>query len=362
MEHFCCEVCSCMWPLDALTDLDCYCSICKACSEELLVPLMQPNACTLATASMPAQQAYAVGQMVSYRGRDGRILPAKVVLIDKSVEPAGYGILLKGAVDIRFTEDTRLLPTDISSSCQQAAWFPTVKCPKCAAVLTRAQLARILPDALQQLDDDLTNSYLEARGIIRCPTLGCEALIEKLPATGNGRSSDCTCGKARVTSGSRLSSSSSSSSVKCTCCREQHMQQHRYRCLLCSQSFCDGCRSTPYHEGLTCQEFAAPGCLLCGEKVLDALGVSTAGRSNRQLQQEATKLGADCSWCLERNELVELYKRAKQVCNSCRPGLSGMCCKKLPCGHWCCGVRGTQPCLPCLQPGCASRVGILVCT
>eukprot|EP00878_Enallax_costatus_P037922 GHUV01043023.1.p1 GENE.GHUV01043023.1~~GHUV01043023.1.p1 ORF type:complete len:276 (+),score=59.39 GHUV01043023.1:1848-2675(+) len=46
---------------------------------------------------------------------------------------------------------------------------------------------------------------------------------------------------------------------------------------------------------------------------------------------------------------------AHQVCRGCRVQLSHMCSRQLPCGHWCCGVRGTTPCLPCLQPGCASQ-------
>jgi hypothetical protein len=47
-----------------------------------------------------------------------------------------------------------------------------------------------------------------------------------------------------------------------------------------------------------------PGCLVV---------LQTSGLSTKQLRQEATALGMDCSWCLERSELLEVFKRAKQV-------------------------------------------------
>jgi len=108
--------------------------------------------------------------------------------------------------------------------------------------------------------------------------------------------------------------------VDCTCkppgssrCRCEHRQQHRYRCAACKQTFCDSCLATPYHEGLDCEEAAAPHCQLCDVLVLEAVELQTAGLSTKQLRVEATALGMDCSWCLERSELVEAYKRAKQV-------------------------------------------------
>lgn len=45
--------------------------------------------------------------------------------------------------------------------------------------------------------------------------------------------------------------------------------------------------------------------------------LQTSGLSTKQLRQEATALGMDCSWCLERSELLEVYKRAKQVHIQC---------------------------------------------
>jgi hypothetical protein len=41
--------------------------------------------------------------------------------------------------------------------------------------------------------------------------------------------------------------------------------------------------------------------------------LQTSGLSTKQLRAEASTLGMDCSWCLERSELLAAYKRAKQV-------------------------------------------------
>ncbi|WIA08484.1 hypothetical protein OEZ85_007920 [Tetradesmus obliquus] len=222
MEYFCCDCCNDMRPLDALLDLDCHCCICTNCCDERLRPCMTPVQPTPSTAAAE----HAVGDIVRYRQRDGKLCLAKVVQVDRSIQPWGYGIELQGNPDIRFTEGNRLLPQQLNSECLQEG-FPVVRCPKCSRQLDRQQLARILPDALQQLDEALTNAWLDAKGIIRCPTAGCEALIEKVCSSG-----------------------------------------------------------------------------------------------------------------------------------SCRSRLSELCTRQLPCGHFCCGVRGTSPCLPCLVEGCSSQASL----
>jgi hypothetical protein len=104
----------------------------------------------------------------------------------------------------------------------------------------------------------------------------------------------------------------------------QHKAANCYRCSLCSNSFCSGCRTVPYHEGLSCREAAAPCCPFCNARVPDAAVVITGDMSVRQLRDAASSLGADCSWCLERGELVSVYKRAKQVCSKSRHDSSYM--------------------------------------
>jgi hypothetical protein len=98
-------------------------------------------------------------------------------------------------------------------------------------------------------------------------------------------------------------------------CRCQCEAAHRYRCAACRQTFCDACRTRPYHTGLTCAEAAAPHCLLCDALMLEAAGeLQAAGLSSKALRAAAADLGMDCRHCLERAELVALYRRAKQVC------------------------------------------------
>jgi hypothetical protein len=54
---------------------------------------------------------------------------AKVVQIDRSIQPWGYGIELEGNPDIRFTEGNRLLPQHMSSDCLQQGWFTPLLSP-----------------------------------------------------------------------------------------------------------------------------------------------------------------------------------------------------------------------------------------
>jgi hypothetical protein len=46
---------------------------------------------------------------------------------------------------------------------------------------------------------------------------------------------------------------------------------------------------------------------------MEAAELTTSGLSNKTLKDEATRLGMDCSHCLERCELVAAFTRAKQV-------------------------------------------------
>lgn len=137
-----------------------------------------------------------------------------------------------------------------------------------------------------------------------CPIPSCQALIEKLPAVSS--SVPCTCGAAG-------NGSAAVAAAGARGCRCEHKALHRYRCAACQHTFCDACRTSPYHDGLTCEEAAAPHCPLCDAVVLGAAGLQTASLSNRELRDGAVQLGMDCSWCLERSELVAAFTRAKQV-------------------------------------------------
>jgi hypothetical protein len=63
MDHFCCDCCNDMRPLDALLDLDCHCSICTTCCEERLRPCMVP---VKPAPAVPAAAEYAKGDIVRY--------------------------------------------------------------------------------------------------------------------------------------------------------------------------------------------------------------------------------------------------------------------------------------------------------
>lgn len=73
--------------------------------------------------------------------------------------------------------------------------------------------------------------------------------------------------------------------------------------------------------------------------------LQTSGLSTKQLRQEAAALGMDCSWCLERSELLEAYKRAKQVgetlCRTWHMGQQTSHRAALPCSSL---AAGTQAC------------------
>jgi hypothetical protein len=66
------------------------------------------------------------------------------------------------------------------------------------------------------------------------------------------------------------------------------------------------------HDPLPCISIAPPR-MLCVNTCCIAAHLQTSGLSTKQLRSAATALGMDCSWCLERSELLAVYKRGKQV-------------------------------------------------
>lgn len=107
-EFFCCTLCHSQKPLQELLDLDCSCLVCSCCGAEHVAPKLVP----VRPAPVHQDNVYLEGQVVRYRQRNGELISAKVMQVDRSIQPYGYGIKLEGATEIRFTEATRLLPQE----------------------------------------------------------------------------------------------------------------------------------------------------------------------------------------------------------------------------------------------------------
>lgn len=70
------------------------------------------------------------------------------------------------------------------------------------------------------------------------------------------------------------------------------------------------------------------------------------------LKAQLGALGVEYGHCIEKSELQALLQRFQgRVCSAkaCRSKLLGACTRRLPCGHWCVGVRGEAHCPPCVS-------------
>eukprot|EP00775_Hariotina_reticulata_P007040 gene7040-7254_t len=71
---------------------------------------------------------------------------------------------------------------------------------------------------------------------------------------------------------------------------------------------------SPYHDKLNCREAAAPSCPFCEQRVLEACtAAEVTCHSAGRLREAVRSLGADASWCLERDELMRVCQWASQV-------------------------------------------------
>ena len=155
-------------------------------------------------------------------------------------------------------------------------------------------------------------------GFIACPREGCGWFGERRGAKAEGGASEGQELPRQAPDGRALSES-----------HARHMVQHRFRCKACSDNFCAGCKAVPYHAGFTCEEFAAhqeaKRCRFC-DTVLTPANTSPGG-------------DAGVAGCVCTNDECEERK-------------AGSCGRLLACGHVCCGVRGEEECLPCLEEDC----------
>lgn len=115
---------------------------------------------------------------------------------------------------------------------------------------------------------------------------------------------------------------------------EAHFLNNRFRCpdIKCNITFCRLCQRKPYHIGFTCREYVeylnAPKCRFCTVAV-------TRRNKWKNVSHFAFEDVCDGEECIN---------KAHQSCP-----------RKLPCGHFCGGVRTEQEHLPCLQEECVNR-------
>ncbi|GLI67902.1 hypothetical protein VaNZ11_012227 [Volvox africanus] len=391
---FICGLCGGYIQQEEPADLPCDCLICMNCARKQLElqiqgqhsgaagllnspPLLQPQVST----------QYALGETVLYRDKKGIYVEAVVEIIDITVIPPQYGIQLPGRDDLRFTEEDRLCSTSaqpLPKPGGKPLQHLSAHCPRCKVAVGLGQLRRLVPAAVTAWEDECTAAWLRVNDIIICPSPGCGAYIQRVPA-GNPGSDGSSPFRRRGHGGAQHPGSGAPATAEAA----YHRQQHRFRCGACNGNFCDACLAVPYHDGFTCSQARAPDCLLCGDKVngnrIEELLPEAAAimaeqvkagcgvqqhRSGREgmghardddegtltaraVMQRASlpellralknKLEVDTTWCLERDDLEKaILHWGCRTCGSpgCTVRRREMCGRPLPCGHWCCGLRG----------------------
>ncbi|KAL3155665.1 hypothetical protein ABBQ32_012694 [Trebouxia sp. C0010 RCD-2024] len=255
--------------------------------------------------------------------------------------PPAYTITLDADPGtFRDTDGPRLKPAAVLQDMYADCDWSVCPAPRCQSIITAGQLQDLAKADFEQYCTAANDASLRLMGIIGCPS--CGALIERLaPTSQSAAASEVSALQSGVTYEAAM-----------------HQAVHRYRCAACRQDFCGECCVTPYHSGLTCHQQRAPKCLYCRTPLLDDPHFIIETASSGQLRQAIKALKADCSWCLEKQDLIHLLHRLHQVCKGkeCQLKLSQSCVKQLACGHWCGGVAGELSCLPCLH-GCLTAVG-----
>ncbi|KAJ3430755.1 e3 ubiquitin-protein ligase mycbp2 [Anaeramoeba flamelloides] len=111
---------------------------------------------------------------------------------------------------------------------------------------------------------------------------------------------------------------------------KMHRNENRYRCTSCHKNFCANCNETPYHLGYNCEDWIK------------------------------RKNSLKCRFCETTLTESNLLKGSEEfeVCNSsgCVELFKNACNKKLPCGHFCCGIKDEEVHLGCLQEKCQNKI------
>ncbi|GLC37550.1 hypothetical protein PLESTB_001759700 [Pleodorina starrii] len=380
---FTCGVCWRSVGLGCLAELPCSCLVCSECSRaELESQVRRQHRIHGASPGSPAPQRsraapaqFELGENLLYLNSMGVYVEAVVGVVDISVQPPQYGIRLPGSDNLRFTEEHRLCSTKPYANAHarhgpQQSQILAAECPRCRATVGLPYLRRLVPEAVAAWEAERTSIWMQMNGVITCPHAGCGALIQRVQASAAGRRSDDGNG-ADTPSPRRRGRGAAQRPSKAAVA---HRERHRYRCCACGRDFCDACRAAPYHSNLTCRQARAPDCMLCGDKVdedrleqllpkaaaaaaaesagvsmdagraqVDAMAVVKRASKAELLGALKSKLEVDTVWLLERHDLEKAFLHwGCRTCSSpeCATRRRGMCGRPLPCGHWCCGLRG----------------------
>ncbi|KAL3146116.1 hypothetical protein ABBQ38_015464 [Trebouxia sp. C0009 RCD-2024] len=274
-------------------------------------------------------RSFSRGEAVLYLTKDGQYVAATVAAVDISMVPPAYTITLDADPGtFRDTDGPRLKPAAAYQDMHLESDWSVCPAPSCQSIITAGQLQELARADFEQYCTAANDASLRLMGIIGCPS--CGALIERLAPTSQ----------------SAAASEESALQNGVTYEAAMHQALHRYRCAACRQDFCGECRVTPYHSGLTCQQQRAPKCLYCQTPLLDDPHFDIETASSGQLRQAIKALKADCSWCLEKQDLIHLLHRLHQGCltavnsgNACPRSVTldgqdacPMCWEALACG------------------------------
>jgi E3 ubiquitin-protein ligase MYCBP2 len=124
---------------------------------------------------------------------------------------------------------------------------------------------------------------------------------------------------------------------------------------MCKSEFCGLCMKIPYHLGYTCDEFEAfekcKKCIYCETPIPMNKSSMTESIANKEIINLLNGEGFDTSSCIEKTELLSLWKLFLNVCSAvdCKQRVQIACTRVLDCGHRCGGVRDENRCLPCME-------------
>lgn len=195
----------------------------------------------------------------------------------------------------------------------------TCPAPNCQTNLPRFIWSKIGPAMLKRLEDMVQSFNMgQQQGLVTCPNEECGLKFAGEPGKyEKGIVETGVLGK-RVTEEEQM-----------------HKAKWRFRCPKCKNSFCGGCRVTPYHLGATCDSYKkwqeSEKCRFCETTIERGF----ARRKERDAQYPALQGNV----CLE---------------DECNERANNSCGKLLPCGHNCIGIRHERKCPPCLEPECPS--------